>query len=414
MKPMRSDLYIWAVRLLFARARRRWCGQTPLTFLWPHRDGKIGPGIRGALQTSRICCKIASPASPQTSLQGSRQCNHRGSGAVEVFDGAAAATTRAVERACLPVALLLAFGIWWFTRPDPPRGEDYPLADLAGYPQRWARHLNLPVSVTDETGIEFAFIPPGRFRMGSPDEEIQTLVAREPGDDLRTKKLAEKSRPMEIARPFYLGATEVTIGQFRRYAETRKEKTHGEKYGIAFGLSGETWVTKDVYSWRNTGDQSAADDIPVGNITFAEAEDFCNWLNGLTKAHNHRLPTEAEWEYACRAGTLTPYCCGDQRTLERYARFKANSKNRLHPVRSREPNAFGLFDMHGNHAEWCGLADVNSPLFTPIPGGDPNDRPSRGGSFLRSAERVRSAARNWGHRDSMDMGGFRVLKEIRD
>jgi formylglycine-generating enzyme required for sulfatase activity len=99
--------------------------------------------------------------------------------------------------------------------------------------------------------------------------------------------------------------------------------------------------------------------------------------------------------------------------LQRFAWFDANATMRLQPVGKLKANAFGLFDMHGNHAEWCGIAERDSPLFTPIPG-DPNNRPSRGGQFFDPAEKLRSAARDWGHHTSMGKGGFRVLKEIRD
>jgi len=172
------------------------------------------------------------------------------------------------------------------------------------------------------------------------------------------------------------------------------------------------WVQRKGFSWRDFGEQSAADDVPVGNITWDEAEAFCRWLTGLSKGRAHyRLPVEAEWEYACRAGSVTPYCCSD-RALARYAVYKANSENRLRPTGSLEASAFGLFDMHGNHNEWCGLAAPSSPLFTPIPSDDPTQRPSRGGGFFDQPERIRSAARDWAHMSSMGKGGFRVLKEI--
>jgi formylglycine-generating enzyme required for sulfatase activity len=124
------------------------------------------------------------------------------------------------------------------------------------------------------------------------------------------------------------------------------------------------------------------------------------------------LPVEAEWEYACRAGSVAPYPGGDDKTLQAYAWFKDNSRNRLQPVGKKKANAFGLFDMHGNHRDWCGLAEAGSRLFTPLPKADVDDRPTRGGHFTDGAERLRCAARNWGHFASMGMGGMRVVKEI--
>ncbi len=205
----------------------------------------------------------------------------------------------------------------------------------------------------------------------------------------------------------------MTVGQFRRFIDATGYPTAAEKFGGGYGVVDGEWIRADRFSWRDLGEQAAGDDFPAGNIAWQDAEAYCHWLNGISKGQaTYRLPVEAEWEYACRAGTLTPYCGGDAASLQRYAWFQPNSLWRLHPVGGKEPNGFGLFDMHGNHNEWCGLAPPDSPLFTPIPGGNPADRPSRGGNFPDPAERLRSAARDWAPGNTMGKGGFRVLKEI--
>ena len=309
-------------------------------------------------------------------------------------------------------------GIWWFNRPavaHQPARLEYPLADAADYQRQWAAHVGVPITATDDTGITFAFIPPGRYRMGTPDEDLATLLTQPMEAELRTRIEAEKTLPIEITKPFYLGTTEVTIGQFRRFIDATNRITHAERFHGAWGIANGQWLQKDGYHWNELGDQARTEDIPVINITWDEADAYCQWLNGITAGRAHyRLPVESEWEYACRAGSITPYCGGDATTLQRYAWFADNSKLRISPVMKKQPNAWGLFDMHGNHAEWCGFAEKTSPLYTPIPGDNPTDRPSRGGQFFEPAERQRSAARDWAPASAMGKGGFRVLKEIRE
>ena len=92
---------------------------------------------------------------------------------------------------------------------------------------------------------------------------------------------------------------------------------------------------------------------PVENVSYDDAEIFCIKLNGMT-GKNYRLPTEAEWEYACRAGTTTDYCFGnDANQLENYAWYYDNSEDTTHPVGQKKPNTWGIYDMHGNVHEWC-------------------------------------------------------------
>jgi formylglycine-generating enzyme required for sulfatase activity len=309
--------------------------------------------------------------------------------------------------------LALAVGLWFWRESREMAVLDYPLADPADYQRRWAEQLGVPVAVTDPSGIKFVFIPPGRFRMGTPKAERDKLLESIEAPGSRERIAAEDVRDMHIAKPFYLSATEVTIGQFRRFVDAKKHKTLAETGG-GYGLVGDKWLVRPGFHWASFGDQPLHDDLPVGNLNWEDAEAYCRWLSGPGEDRPHyRLPTEAEWEYACRAGSLTPYCGGEVATLDGYAWYGANSAKRIQRVGQAHANAFGLFDMHGNQREWCGVAEPGSPLCTPWPGATPDERPSRGGNFLDQAERLRSAARDWGDRKSIDKGGIRVLKEIR-
>jgi formylglycine-generating enzyme len=179
-------------------------------------------------------------------------------------------------------------------------------------------------------------------------------------------------------------------------------------------------------------------DLPVEQVTWPQAARYCNArsrLDGLKPCYNedtgecdfeadgYRLPTEAEWEYACRAGTQTEYSFGSEpRQLGDYAWFADNAAKKTHPVGRKKPNAFGLFDMHGSVAEWC--QDIYSPSYykaspTHNPRGpaEGNEYVLRGGSWKSSSEALRSASRigeNPGFSDAClarDAIGFRCVRK---
>ena len=223
---------------------------------------------------------------------------------------------------------------------------------------------------------------------------------------------------MRITKPFYLGTYHVTRGQFRQFVTDTGYKTDaekGEKPG-AFGWDPDKkeFGFNEKYSWRNAGFEQT-DEHPVVNVSWNDAVAFCKWLS-RKEGKTYRLPTEAEWEYACRAGTTTRYYSGDDpETLAKVgnvadAAAKAKFPDWKYtikasdgyvftaPVGKFKPNAFGLYDMHGNAWQWC--ADwYGAEYYAASPADDPtgpdsgDDRVLRGGSWFDGPDVSRSASR---------------------
>jgi sulfatase modifying factor 1 len=174
-------------------------------------------------------------------------------------------------------------------------------------------------------------------------------------------------------------------------------------------------VTNELYGLfepRRRGLSSAEGSLPVVDVTWVEAVRFAMWV-GCS------LPTEAEWEYACGAGSSSEWCCVDEGELHRYAWYSESSGGRLHEVATREPNGFGLFDLHGNVWEWCADAYADdfyerSPLEDPMNSSlEPavTSKVCRGGSFHALAEMCRTRYRQHEPSDSWanDLG-FRLVR----
>jgi formylglycine-generating enzyme required for sulfatase activity len=207
-----------------------------------------------------------------------------------------------------------------------------------------------------------------------------------------------------ISKPFLLGATEVTIGQFKKFVAAAGYKTEAE--GTGGGSP----------TFRNPG-YSVTDESPAVMITWNEATAYCGWLSkqdGVT----YRLPTEAEWEYACRAGTTTQFFTGDDETkLAEFAWYGPNA-DKMVAVGTRLPNTWALYDMHGNVWEWCrdfyeDAAYATESSVDPQGPAAGSRHPMRGGSWNNDAVSCRSAYRNQSvaaHRSNNI--GFRVVREI--
>ncbi len=158
------------------------------------------------------------------------------------------------------------------------------------------------------------------------------------------------------------------------------------------------------------------DDLPVEKVSWDDAQELIRKLNQREGGDTYRLPTEAEWEYACRAGTTTRFSFGDDESrMGEYAWYVGNSRDRTHPVAQKEPNSWGLYDMHGNVREWCQDRYGDYPLSSVIDPKGPSGgsgRVYRGGSWrYEPRRRVRSAYRNWYNPDFryIDLG-FRLLR----
>jgi formylglycine-generating enzyme required for sulfatase activity len=177
-----------------------------------------------------------------------------------------------------------------------------------------------------------------------------------------------------------------------------------------------TPVTQSQYKAIMVGKNPShfkGDDLPVECVSWHDSNEFCKKLSGKT-VREYSLPTEAQWEFACRAGSKGSFCFGDSdQRLEHFAWFEKNSENKTHPVGQKRPNAWGLFDMHGNVWEWC--ADwygeyEKGKCINPKGPEEGESKMLRGGSWSDRTVYCRSACRSCSHPDSRNSYlGFRVV-----
>lgn len=230
----------------------------------------------------------------------------------------------------------------------------------------WPRRV-----VHEASGIVLVRIEPGTFLMGTRPTE----TGRDGDEDLHEA---------EVEEPFYLGETEVTVGQWKTVVGELPMPPEEDEEGTATGL---------------------VSDLPAESITWYRAKEFLVRLDEIGPA-GWRLPTEVEWEYACRAGTRTAFSCGDDATILQVnydARYPLHGqvvkdpalyRGGVVPVRSLPPNAWGLYEMHGNVFEWCEDVYVQDPEHQDPPEDPTASRVIRGGAWNSMAKRSRS-----GHRD---------------
>lgn len=204
-----------------------------------------------------------------------------------------------------------------------------------------------------EVAFDLVLVPGGKFTMGSPPSE----KGRKPHEGPQFE--------VEI-KPFYLCVHETTWEMFMAYYDETVQEKRGEPAKDAPKEKAEEAEKKGVDAISGPtplyGDPTlgwGAGKRPAIGVSHLNAETFCKWLSKKT-GRKYRLPTEAEWEYACRAGTKTAYCFGDDpEKLEEFGWFEDNSDEKTQEVCQKKPNAFGLYDMHGNVMEW--VQDLYSP-----------------------------------------------------
>lgn len=191
--------------------------------------------------------------------------------------------------------------------------------------------------------IKMVTIPPGRFTMGASGDEKEA----EPNEFPR--------REIEFKKPFMMSIYEVTVSQFREFVVATGYVTYAERSGEGgwTAKKASSWGKRDKdYNWTNPG-YVIADTLPVTMVTYDDATAFCKWLS-QREGKTYRLPTEAEWEYACRAGTTepTPY---DPKSRDSFCWTQYNNRTTPipRPVGIRQPNGWGLYDTIGNVREWC-------------------------------------------------------------
>lgn len=275
--------------------------------------------------------------------------------------------------------------------PAPPMPLRLPLDAAAAERARaeWCRHLAAEPAITNSLGMELAFIPPGEL-----DTHADSRVA--------------------IEQPFYLATHEVTVGQFREFADDSGYKSTLEAEGRGV-LHLESWQEVAGLTWRHA-DLAPGDDYPVAGVTWFDADRFCAWLSEREKKR-YRLPTDAEWEWAARSGSAAQFAWGDAvERLGEHQWYQGNSGGHSHPVGRHPPNAWGLYDMNGNLTEWSlnwREKHVLPPGTSDPPGPHPTNATSLllGGSFWDPPNRLdHRGAYAAGH--SMEHVGFRVCREL--
>ena len=241
-------------------------------------------------------------------------------------------------------------------------------------------------TVVNSLGMRLVNINPGSFTMGTP---IWCEIA----------DLDESAHEVRLTLPYYLGVFEVTQGQYQDVMQANPSH------------------------FRNDKRHDATHEFPVDRVTWMEATEFCRRLSALPSERRagrvYRLPTEAEWEFACRAGNAALYHFGDDpEELRLYAWFAGNAERSTQPVGRKLPNASGLYDMHGNVWEWCSdwydQYDSRNLVTEDPQGPEQGDyRVVRGGAWRSPEENCRSADRGCeSPTRRCDRVGFRVLMII--
>jgi formylglycine-generating enzyme required for sulfatase activity len=250
-------------------------------------------------------------------------------------------------------------------------------------------HKTQQYDIGDGVSIDMVYIQGGSFLMGSPDDE---------------KGRGDFEGPVHTVEldGFWMSKFPVTQAQYHTIMESNPSNFQ-KKIVLSKGFLG---FGRDVKKEINPNH-------PVENVSWNDAMEFCRKLSQRT-GKTFTLPTEAQWEYACRAGTTTRFYFGDdENRLGEYAWFYGNSNSQTHPVGQKTPNAWGLYDMHGNVFEWCldwYGSYTSGTKRNPVGPGSGSNRVGRGGCWYRDARGCRSANRDWDAPSLTDYNlGFRLV-----
>jgi formylglycine-generating enzyme required for sulfatase activity len=326
-----------------------------------------------------------------------------------------------LSHACrFAAAAVLALGFAEYALAAPQEPLPSPASEMKPY-----------VETVTGTGVKFemVLIPGGEFVMGSPADET---------------KRNEDEGPQHLVKiaPFWMGKHEVTWDEYDQFAfslDLKKKRDGVDPASQPESEKKADAVTRPTPPYADETFGFGRKGQPVICITHHAAMEYTRWLSAKT-GKTYRLPTEAEWEYACRAGTKSPYSYGDDPAqLGDYAWYVENSE-KPQPIGKKKPNPWGLHDIHGNVAEWCldhyvpdfykSFAATNTPAVGPVVLPDAKEYPyvARGGSWDDDPDRLRSAARKgsnpewsvqdpqrpqsiWWHTDAT-LVGFRIVRPL--
>ena len=254
-----------------------------------------------------------------------------------------------------------------------------------------------PKVITNSIGMKLVLIPKGTFTMGAPVSEVGS-------------ENDEQQHQVTISKDYYLAIHEVTQAQYKKVTGRNPSQFNGHVLAERIPAKKHPVTGRTIAEAKIIPKDTSS--FPVDSVTWDDAVYFCERLSNLPEEKRagrvYRLPTEAEWEHACRAGSKTPFSFRDsETTLMDSAWYRQNSRedgrsHRSHPVGEKKPNAWGLFDMHGNASEWChdwyddypsgAMVDPRGPSSGSDSLGD--GRVLRGGSYRKEAKDCRSAARD--------------------
>lgn len=272
---------------------------------------------------------------------------------------------------------------------------------------QWAQHLAIAVTEVNSLGMELKLVPPGKFLMGAALNDA----------DAQAHELPQ--HVVTLTRPFQLSATEISVEMFGKFVEQTQYVTEAESDGLG-GYDASKKQRVPEYTWRFPSSIESRS-FPVSNVSYVDALRFCQWL-GQQEGRIYRLPTEAEWEYACRAGTQTRYWFGDEFDPTMAKAIGGRATARV-PCGSYPANPLGLFDMHGNVHELCwdaGRIYTHDAVIDPAGELDESEtNVVRGGAGTAQTIRLRSSHRYVNdHRRYPDADfahiskGFRVVREV--